>query len=130
MFLHYVIQRGMVKVMFSKNTDWTDTLTFRDARWPCGRASDSGARCRGFDPHSGRPVVSLSKIYSPVIPRKRCFRPDMTEKLFTLTLSKNETKNETLTFAFIVENKYNLKKKEQEHLRLLTENQKNIFRFH
>ena len=30
---------------------------------PSGRASDSGAGGRGFDPHSGRRVVSLSKIY-------------------------------------------------------------------
>ena len=35
------------------------------ARWPIGRASDSGARGRGFDPHSGRRVVSLSKIHLP-----------------------------------------------------------------
>ena len=27
------------------------------------RAWESGARGRGFDPHSGRPVVSLSKIH-------------------------------------------------------------------
>ena len=50
------------------------------------RASDSGARGRGFDPHSGRRVVSLSKIFLPpkkllVIPRKTWLRPDMTEKL-------------------------------------------------
>ena len=32
---------------------------------PSGRASDSGARGRGFDPHSGRRVVSLSKIHLP-----------------------------------------------------------------
>ena len=30
-----------------------------------GRASDSGARGRGFDPHSGRRVVSLSNIHLP-----------------------------------------------------------------
>ena len=46
-----------------------------EARWPSGRASDSGARGRGFDSHSGRRVVSLSKIdLRPkvlVIPRKR-----------------------------------------------------------
>ena len=30
-----------------------------------GRASDSGARGRGFDPHSVRSVVSLSKIHLP-----------------------------------------------------------------
>ena len=38
----------------------------REARWLSGRASDSGARGRGFDPHSGRRVVSLSKIHSPL----------------------------------------------------------------
>ena len=44
----------------------------------------------GFDPHSGRGVVSLSKIHLPpkkvlVIPRKRWLCPDMTEKLLTGT---------------------------------------------
>ena len=42
------------------------------------------------DPHSCRRVVSLSKIHLP--PRKWWLRPDITEKLFTGTLSKNETK--------------------------------------
>ena len=37
----------------------------QEARWPSGRASDSGARGRGFDPHSGRRVVSLSKLHLP-----------------------------------------------------------------
>ena len=36
-----------------------------EARWPSGRPSDSKARGRGFDPHSGRRVVSLSKIHLP-----------------------------------------------------------------
>ena len=40
-------------------------LTPGEARWPSGRASDSGARGRGFEPHSGRRVVSLSKIHLP-----------------------------------------------------------------
>ena len=35
----------------------------KKARLPSGRASDSGARGRGFDPHSGCRVVSLSKIH-------------------------------------------------------------------
>ena len=53
-------------------------------------ASDSGARGRGFDPHSGRRVVSLSKIHLLpqkvlVIPRKWWLRPKMTEKLLTGT---------------------------------------------
>ena len=37
----------------------------REAQWPSDRASDSGARDRGFDPHSGRCVVSLRKIHIP-----------------------------------------------------------------
>ena len=54
------------------------------------RASDSGARGRGFDPHSGRRVVCMSKIHLPphkvlVIPRKRWLHPEMTEKLLTGT---------------------------------------------
>ena len=60
--------------------------------------SDSRSRGQGFEPRSGRRVVSLSKTYlSPkkvlVIPRKRWLRPNMTEKLFTGTLSikPNET---------------------------------------
>ena len=40
-------------------------LELGKARWPSGIASDSGARGRGFDPHSGRRVVSLSKIHLP-----------------------------------------------------------------
>ena len=36
-----------------------------EAQWPSGRKSDSGARDWGFDPHSGRCVVSLSKIHLP-----------------------------------------------------------------
>ena len=32
---------------------------------PSGRASDSVARGRGFDPHSCHRVVSLSKIHLP-----------------------------------------------------------------
>ena len=57
---------------------------------PSDRASDSGARGRGFNPQSGRHVVSLSKIHLPpkkvlVIPRKRWLCPDMTEKLLTGT---------------------------------------------
>ena len=43
---------------------------YREARWPSGRALDSGARGWGFDPHSGRRVVSLSKIHLHVPPKK------------------------------------------------------------
>ena len=56
--------------------------------WPGGRASYSGARGRGFDPHSGLRVVSFQQDTFTsqkvlVIPRKRWLRPDMSEKLFT-----------------------------------------------
>ena len=40
-------------------------VKFEEARWPSGRASDSAARGRVFDPHSGRRVVSLGKIHLP-----------------------------------------------------------------
>ena len=61
----------------------------REAPWPSGRASDSGARGWGFDPHSGhRVAVSFHTFTSQkvlVIPRKRWLHPDMTEKLLTGT---------------------------------------------
>ena len=60
------------------------SLKIWEAQWPSGRASDSGARGQGFDPHSG---ISQKVL---VIPRKRWLCPNMTEKLFTGTLSKNE----------------------------------------
>ena len=41
------------------------THNMQEVRWPSGRASDSGARGRGFDLHSVRRVVSLSKIHLP-----------------------------------------------------------------
>ena len=40
-------------------------LRLGGAQWPGGRASVSGARGLGFDPHSGRIIVSLSKIHLP-----------------------------------------------------------------
>ena len=69
-----------------------------EAWWPSGRALDSGATGQGFYPHSGRRVVSLSKIHLPpkkvlVIPRKRWLHPDMTEKLLTGTKSLNPNKS-------------------------------------
>ena len=51
----------LVKVISNEMT----TSVRREARLPSDRASDSGARGRGFDPHSGRRVVSLSKIHLP-----------------------------------------------------------------
>ena len=69
----------------------------KGARWPSGRASDFGARDRGFDTYLRR-VVSLRKdTFTPRkglvihVHRKHWLRPDMTEKLFTGTLSLNKT---------------------------------------
>ena len=47
------------------NTNKQKKTDIWEARWPSGRASDSRARGRGCDPHSGRLVVSLSKIHLP-----------------------------------------------------------------
>ena len=54
----------MVVKMAVNSIDTKVTLS-GEARWPSGRASDSGARGRVFDPHSVRRVVSLSKIHLP-----------------------------------------------------------------
>ena len=79
---------------YSKQRLWI--LENLGARWPSGRASDFGARGRGIYTYPSH-VVSLSKdTFTPrkvlVIPRKRLVRPDMTEKVFTWTLSLNKTK--------------------------------------
>ena len=50
---------------FLENCQFLPFHWYREAPWPSGRASDSGARGRGFDPHSGRRVVSLSRHLPP-----------------------------------------------------------------
>ena len=57
MFLSKVVESFMWNNFYIK--------TNTSSRWPSGRASDSGARGRGLDPHSGPRVVSLSKIHLP-----------------------------------------------------------------
>ena len=67
-------------------------------RWPSGRASDSVARGLGFDPHSSRHVVPLSKIH--LLPKSTgntqelVLHPDMTEKFvyWDVKQKRNETK--------------------------------------
>ena len=65
------------------------SLYFREAQWPRGRASER--EVGGFYPHSGRRVVSLSKIHLPpkkvlvINTQKGLLRPNMTEKLLTGT---------------------------------------------
>ena len=46
----------------------------------------------GFDPHSGRRVVSLSKIHLPPKSTGNTQEAVAPSQLFTGTLSKNETK--------------------------------------
>ena len=80
--------RSNLKVASSHYHSW-------GARWLSGRASVSrarGRRVRNLPP----PCCVLSKtLFSSkvlVIPRKRWFRPDMTEKLLTGTLNLNTQK--------------------------------------
>ena len=49
---------------FSNTLTWLNSC-IREARWSSGRASDSESRGGGFDPHSGRLAVSLTKIHLP-----------------------------------------------------------------
>ena len=79
-----------MKTLENENNHGKIMGAYLEAPWPSGRASDSGARGRGFNPHSVRRVVSLSKLHLPPkkvleIPRKRWLRPDMTEKLLPRT---------------------------------------------
>ena len=57
------------------------------AQWLSGRSHDSRRTGRGFEPHLGHCVVSLSKTHLSLLimvqPRKTC--PDITEKLLTGT---------------------------------------------
>ena len=50
---------------FKHLVDCSVCIITQEARWPSGTASGSGANGQGFDPHSGRRVVSLSKIHLP-----------------------------------------------------------------
>ena len=82
---------------------FTHSDIFRGALWLSGRASDSGARARGFETYLRRVVSSSKTLYSRkvlVIPRKRWLHPNMTEKLLTGTLSLNtnkQTNKQTVT---------------------------------
>ena len=60
--------RSVFKSMCSKIRklySYRTTCSLINGVGPSGRASDFGLRGRGFDPHSGRRVVSLSKIHLP-----------------------------------------------------------------
>ena len=60
----YMRRCGKVEIYTMQNK--FSNCFVREARWPSGRASDTGARGRGFDPNSGHRVVSLSKIHLPL----------------------------------------------------------------
>ena len=75
----------------------------------CGTASNSGARGRVFDPHSGRRVVSLRKIHLPpkstgntqeaVAP----FRHDRKIVYWGVKQKRNETKQTCVSFTEVGE---------------------------
>ena len=54
--MHHIQAKGTVK---------NCTYLEWEAPLPSGRASDSGARGQGLEAHSGRRVVSLSKMHLP-----------------------------------------------------------------
>ena len=62
--------RDEIYLVFAENSIFSFhfILFLREARWPSGRALDSGARGRGLDPHSGRRVVSFTSQKVLVIP--------------------------------------------------------------
>ena len=74
---------------FCTVSTWSTTqVQIREAPWPSGRASDIGARGRGFVPYSGRCILEQDTFTSQkelVIPMKRWLRSDMTGKLVTET---------------------------------------------
>ena len=76
------------------------------ARWLSGRASDIGARGRGFETYLRRVVSFIKTLYSPkvlVIPKKQWLRPDMTEKLLIRTLNLHTNKqNKKKTFPRVM----------------------------
>ena len=59
-------QKQATKTLIFTNNKRHYLSIYREVRWPSGRASDGGRgrgvqrEVGGFDPHSGRPVVSLS----------------------------------------------------------------------
>ena len=56
MISHSDDNQAYISEAFNSTSRW-------EAQWRGLRASDSGARGRGFNPHSGCRVVSLSKIH-------------------------------------------------------------------
>ena len=86
----------------------------REVGRPSGRASNSGAKGRGVRSALRSLCCVLEQDTFPccvleqdtftsqtvlAIPRKQWVHPDMTEKLFTGTLSKNSMKNEALVYT-------------------------------
>ena len=64
--LHFCTEHGAankVGIYYNMSPFRSHTNKVGVAWWPSGRASDSGGIGQGFDPHSGRLVVSLSKIH-------------------------------------------------------------------
>ena len=62
----FTATRQLVHTFFYENFE-RGIPNFYGSLWPSGRASDSGARGRGFNSHSGRRVLSLSKTLPKVL---------------------------------------------------------------
>ena len=64
------------------------------AQWLSGRVLDSRTKGRGFEPHRGHCVVSLSKNINPslVLVQPRKTRPFITERLLMGHKESNQTK--------------------------------------
>ena len=64
------------------------------AQWLSGRVLDSRPRGRGFEPHRGHCIVSLSKNINPslVLVQPMKIRPFITERLLMGCKESNQTK--------------------------------------
>ena len=69
-------------------------MAFHGAQWLSGRVFDSRPRRRGFEPHQGPCVLSLSKNINPslVLVQPRKIRPFIAERLMMGRKESNQTK--------------------------------------
>ena len=69
-------------------------MAFQGAQWLSGRVLDSRPRDRGFEPHQGHCLVSLSKNINPSLVLVQCrkTRPFVTERFMMGRKESNKTK--------------------------------------
>ena len=73
---------------------------FTGAQWLSGRVLDSRPRGRGFEPHRGQFVVTLSKNINPslVLVQPRKTRPFISERLLMGRKESNQTNKQNILF--------------------------------